>query len=237
MVGDVIAWFSDAANWSGSSGVPNRVFEHVWLSGLAVAAAALPAIPAGLLIGHYRRFELVTVSVANIGRAIPSFAILALFVPITIRLGLGIGFWAAAIALFFLAIPPMLTNAYVGIKEVSPDTVEAARGMGMSGRQILRRVELPLAAPLVVAGVRTSALQVVATATLASVAGYGGLGRYIIDGFATGDRTRILAGAILVASLAIVTEAALGALERLVRPRTGRAPTRAPQPYGVGATG
>jgi osmoprotectant transport system permease protein len=181
----------------------------------------------GLFIGHTRRAEFISVTIANLGRAIPSFAILAFVFPITLRLELGLGFWPTVIALVFLAIPPILTNTYVGVKGVDPDTVEAARGTGMSGRQILTAIEIPLAARLIVSGFRTSAVQVVATATLGAVIASGGLGRYIVDGFAFGTfgengvagRQMVVGGAILVAALALIVEVGLGLLERAVVPR------------------
>lgn len=214
IVSRVIDWFSTAEHWSGSSGVPARVFEHLQMSFGAVALAALVGIPVGLVIGHTRRGAFLAISVANLGRAIPSFAILALSVPF-----FGIGFKPTLITLVALAIPPILTNTYVGIEGVDPDTVEAARGMGMGGAQVLVRLEVPLAVPLILAGLRTAAVQVVATATLAALIGWGGLGRFIIDGFATGDRTQVLAGAILVAVLAILTETLFGLIQRIVSPR------------------
>jgi osmoprotectant transport system permease protein len=208
-------WFAAGEHWSGGEGVPARVLEHVQMSFGAVLLAALIALPIGLYIGHTRKGTFVAVSIANLGRAIPSFAILALSVPF-----LGIGFKPTLVTLVVLAIPPILTNTYVGVEGVDRDAVESARGMGMTGGQILWRLELPLSVPVMLAGLRTSAVQVVATATLAALIGWGGLGRYIIDGFAIGDRVEILAGAVLVALLAIVTEVAFGFLERAVSPRT-----------------
>jgi osmoprotectant transport system permease protein len=212
-------WVTDPANWSGSTGIPVRVLEHIEISLVAVAAAALLALPAGLLIGHARRAEFVTITAANLGRAIPSFAVLALAFPIALQFGLGFSILPVVAALFLLAIPPILTNTYVGVKGVDRDTVEAARGMGMSGGEVLRTIELPLAAPLIVAGVRTSAVQVVATATLGAIVAGGGLGRYIVDGFAQQDDGMLLGGAVLVALLALATEVGFGAVERLARPR------------------
>ena len=211
---DVAHWLTSADHWTGSTGVPARMFEHVQMSFGAVALAALVALPLGLLIGHTRRGSFVAISIANLGRAIPSFAILALSVPF-----FGIGFTPTLITLVALAIPPILTNTYVGIEEVDADTVEAARGMGMAGHQILARIELPLAVPLMLTGLRTAAVQVVATATLAALVGWGGLGRFIIDGFSVRDQAEIVSGAILVASLAIFTEVGFGFLERLLSPR------------------
>ncbi len=222
LIAEVVKWFNNPANLTGVMGVPNRVFEHVQMSFYATLLAALVALPAGLAIGHRRRAEFLAVSVGNVGRALPSLGILGLVFPITLRYLPGIGFWPTLIALFLLAIPPILTNTYVGIKEVDADAVEAARGMGMSERDVLTQLEVPLAAPLLVAGVRTAAVQVVATATLGALVGWGGLGRYIIDGFAQGDDVQLLAGALLVAALAIATELGFGVIERLARPRTGR---------------
>ena len=235
---EVSVWFGE--NWSGSTGVLSRLFEHVQISALSVALALVVALPAGLYIGHTRRAAFVVVSVANLGRAIPSFAILALALPLTIELGLGLGFWPTVIALFLLGIPPILTNAYTGVANVDADVLEAARGMGMRGREVLARIEVPLAAPLIVGGIRTAAVQVVATATLAALVAWGGLGRFIVDGFATGDEVQIFAGAVLVAALAIATELSFGWVERLITPRTsspGRAGHAEPGQAALGAAG
>ena len=217
---DVLRWFSEPAHWSGPAGVPARVLEHAHVSLLSVALAAAVALPAGLYIGHTGRGEFAAVAIGNLGRAIPSFGILAIVFPITIRLAPGaLGFPPTLIALFLLAIPPILTNAYVGVQAVDRDTLEAARGMGMGEREVLTSLELPLAARLILAGIRTAAVQVVATATLAALVAWGGLGRYIVDGFHQGDDAMIVAGAILVAALAIVTELGFELLERSVAPR------------------
>jgi osmoprotectant transport system permease protein len=224
----LLEWFGEAEQMSGSGAIPVRVLEHLQLTLSAVAAAMIPAVGLGIYIGHSRRFEFITITVANLGRALPSFAILAFFFPISLQLGLGLGFWPTFIALFFLAIPPILTNAYVGIKEVDRDAVESATGMGMSGTEVLRSIEIPLAMPLIITGIRTSAVQVIATATLAALVAGGGLGRYIVDGFAVGDTAEILGGAILVASLAIVSELAFGFIERAATPRTSSSARNAP---------
>jgi osmoprotectant transport system permease protein len=213
--GQVVDWFTDPANWTGLSGVPARLVEHVQISAVSLAIAALIALPVGLYIGHRRRFEFLVVSIANIGRAIPSFGLLLLFVIL-----FGIGDQAVVLAMVLLAIPPMLINTYVGVQGVDPDTLEAARGMGMSEGGVLARIEVPLAAPVILAGARIAALQVVATATLAAVAAGGGLGRFIVDGFASGDRPQVFAGAVLVALLAIVTEVSFALLQRAATPRT-----------------
>ncbi len=213
-------FFGDPSRWSGEFGIPNRTWEHVYISALATTLGAAVALPIGFFIGHTRRGEFAAVSIGNIGRALPSFGVLALVFPFTFGLPGSLGFWPTLIALILLAIPPILTNTYVGIKNVDRDTVEAARGMGMTGGEIVRRLEIPLAAPLIVAGLRTGAVAVVATATLGAVLPFGGLGRFLIDGFATGDNAQILGGAVLVALLAIATEALFSLVERAVAPRT-----------------
>jgi osmoprotectant transport system permease protein len=219
---DMIRWFGSGEHWRGDDGVPIRVLEHVEISGVAVALAVAIAVPVGLAIGHFRRGEFVAVTIANLGRAIPSFAILSIVfqLMLTYFADLAFGFVPTVVALVLLSLPPILTNTYVGVQSVDRDTVEAARGMGMSGGQVLGRLEVPLAVPLMVAGIRTAAVQVVATATLAALIAGGGLGRYIIDGFAQGDTPQVLAGAVLVAVLAILTEIVFALAERAVTPRT-----------------
>jgi osmoprotectant transport system permease protein len=231
----VAAWFADAANWSGTSGVPNRLVEHLRLSGVSVAVAAAIGLPVGLLIGHTGRGGLLAVGVANLGRAVPSYALLLIFFPI-----FGFGEATAFPALVLLAIPPILVNTYTGIRGVDADLVEAARGMGMTELQLLARVELPTAAPVIVAGLRIAAVAVIATATLAALVAGGGLGRFIADGFGLQRHDQLLAGAILVALLALITERALTFVERrLLLPGDRREPGAtelAPSPPGVPAT-
>jgi osmoprotectant transport system permease protein len=227
----VVAWFTDPANWTGTFGIPARLVEHLQISAVSVGLALVIALPPAMYIGHRRRFEFAVVSIANMGRAIPSFGLLFLFVVL-----LGIGDGPVIIAMVLLAVPPILTNTYVGIQGVDPDTLEAARGMGMTEAGVLGRIELPLAAPVIIAGIRTAAVQVVATATLAAVVGGGGLGRIIADAFAVRDLPQVFAGAVLVALLAIVVEVGLSLLQRLVTPRTtsrGRA-AEEPEPL-IGA--
>lgn len=210
---DVVAWFTDAASWRGTGGIPNRLTEHLWISTVSMAVASVVALPIGVVLGHLGRGGVVAVNVSNVGRALPSFALLVFTVQIT-----GIGNTPAYVALIALAIPPMVTNAYVAMRDVDQTTREAATGMGMTGSQVLRRVELPLALPLVMAGARTSAVQVVATATLAAVVASGGLGRYIVDGLAQRDFVEVFSGAVLVAALSMLTEGALALLQWLVTP-------------------
>jgi osmoprotectant transport system permease protein len=215
-------WLGDGANWQGPEGIPTRVLQHLEISGLAVAIACAIAVPLGLFIGHTGRARFLAVSIANIGRAVPSFGILviAYVVVLKVAASLAFGFTPTVVALVLLAIPPILTNTYVGVEAVDRDMVEAARGMGMSEREVLLRLEVPLATGLIMAGVRTSAVTVVATATLSALIGGGTLGRYIVDGFAQSDNGMLVAGSILVASLAVITEVGLGILERRMTPRT-----------------
>ena len=219
-------WLTNGRHWSGpcdplNCPIPTRVLEHVEISLIALALSLAVALPVGMLIGHTRRGRFLAVSVANVGRALPSFAIISLvyLLVLQVKPKASFGFTPAVVALFLLAIPPILTNTYVGIQGVDADTVEAARGMGLRERQVLFGLELPLAAPLIVAGIRTAAVQVVATATLAAAFGGGGLGRYIIDGLAVQDDIQVLGGAVLVALLAILTELVFAGLERLSTPR------------------
>ncbi len=205
----VVAWFLDPGTWTGSSGIPNRLLEHVELAGLAVLIGFLIAMPVGLFIGHTGRGAVATVAIGNLGRAVPSYALLVIFVPI-----LGIGFPNALAALVLLSLPPILTNTYAGVTGVDREMVEAGRGMGMRELQLLWRVELPLALPVVIAGVRVATVQVVATATLAALVGGGTLGRFIVDGFARQNQPMLIGGAILVALLAVTTERAMTLLER-----------------------
>ena len=211
---DTLRWFADPAHYQGSDAVQVRILEHLELSGLAVLVAAAIALPIGLYLGHTGRLAFVAVNVANLGRALPSLALLAFALPIAFALGLGLGFWPTLISLVPLAIPPILTNACVGIRGVDRDVIEAARGMGLSEAGILRRTELPLALPLVLVGMRTAAVNVVATATLGALVAGGGLGRYIVDGLGLQEYDRLFAGALLVAALAILVEVAFGTFER-----------------------
>ena len=212
--GEVVAWFADPATWSGPNGIPARLVEHLLLSASALVAAILIAMPIGFAIGHTGRGALTAVSIANVGRAVPSLGLLGLAFLLLLPFGLGLGFLPALIALTALAIPPMVTNTHVGLREVDRDLIEAARGMGMRELQVLRRVEVPIALPVILAGVRTSAVQVVATATLAAVIGGGTLGQLILIGINLGDEVRIFGGALVVTALSLVTEVAFAALQR-----------------------
>jgi osmoprotectant transport system permease protein len=216
-LGDVVHWFADPAHYQGSDAVQTRILEHVAVSGIAVLVGVLVALPIGLYLGHTGRLGFIAINVANIGRAIPSLAAIALAIPVAgTLLGVqnGLGFWPTLIALIPLAIPPVLTNAYVAVRGVDKDVIEAARGMGLSEAGILSRIEVPLALPLILAGVRTAAVNVIATATLGALVAFGGLGRYIVDGLALQEYDRLFAGALLVALLAIAVEVTFSTFER-----------------------
>lgn len=223
-VGLVWAWLTDARHWQGSNGIPTRVVEHLHLSAEAVLIGAVIALPIGIALGHYGRFGNLAINLSNTGRAVPSFGLLVLLFQ-----ALGLGDGPIIIALTALAIPPMVTNSYVAMREVDPDIKDAARGMGYRELAQVLRVELPLAVPLIMAGVRTSAVQVVATATLAAFVAGGGLGRYIVDGFATQIYQEMAAGAVLVAALALLTDGVLSVLQRALTPR-GLRLLKAPMP-------
>ncbi|MFI1466068.1 ABC transporter permease [Streptomyces wuyuanensis] len=216
---DVLArtwtWLTTGANWSGEGGAWHRLGEHLYVSGFAMALACAIALPTALCLGHVGRGGALAVNLSNVGRAVPVFAVLALFMVTPLR---SAGYVPTIIALVLFAVPPLLTNAYVGMREVDRAVVEAARGMGMSGRQLFVRVELPLAYPMVMTGLRSAAVQVVATATIAAMVGQGGLGRIITAGFNTYDTPQVVAGALLVAVLALLVEAVLVAVDRLCSP-------------------
>lgn len=211
----VVEWFTEASHWQGDDGVPVRLLEHLQLSGVAMALALVLAVPPALVLGHVGRGGFLAVNLSNVGRAMPSFALLVLAAQVP---QIGIGDTAALVALVALAVPPLVTNTYVGIRSVEPEIVEAARGMGLSGAQVLWRTEIPLAVPLIMAGIRTSTVHVIATATIAAFVASGGLGRYIVDGLAQGDTAKLYAGALLVAALSLLADTVLGFLQRRVSP-------------------
>lgn len=239
-IGSVAAWFADPANWTGADGVPARIGEHLVLSGIPLLVAVAVAVPIGAWVGHTGRAANLVINVSNVGRAIPSLAILAvttmLLQATLVDLGLRLvsSEVSTIIAMLALAIPPILINTYVGVSEVDRDLVEAGHGMGMRSSQVLARVELPVALPIILVGIRTAAVQVVATATLGAVFATGGLGRYIIDGIAQRRHDEVFAGALLVALLSIATELAFGALQaRATSPglrQRGRSPQPGPSP-------
>jgi osmoprotectant transport system permease protein len=207
-----VTFFSDPAQWAGETGTPNRLLQHLYISGSSVLLALLVAIPIGLYIGHTNRGSSLAINLANIGRAIPSYAMMVIPLPLTISLApvigfdptFGLTFLPIFLAMTFLAIPPLLVGTYAGLRSVDRDLIESGRGMGLSERQILGRIEIPLASSIIVGGLRTATLQVIATATI---------------------------GAILVAGLAIGVDLVLAQVQRRLTPRALRAPRR------VGAVG
>jgi osmoprotectant transport system permease protein len=208
-----------------------KTWEHLELSAAAMAIALVVALPLGAWLGHLHRGSVLAVNVANLGRALPSLVIIAVAFVF-----LGVGFWSVALALVVLAIPPILTNAYVAVDGVEADAVEAARGMGMSRWQIIRRIELPLALPLIFAGIRTAVVFVVATATIAAVAGGGGLGDIIVNQAAYGLEG-VVGAAICVSVLALAADGLLGLVQRALTPPGLRASTHAFEPdVGTGVT-
>lgn len=232
MIGSVLAWLTDAASWSGGDGIPLRVWQHVWYSTLAMVVAAAIGIPLGLWVGHTGRGRFVAVNLVGTFRAIPSLGLL--FAALMV-LGPRISGEAGVIVpvelvLVVLAVPPILAGAYAGVDEVPAAARDAARGMGMRGREVLWRVEVPCALPLIASGLRSASLQVIATATLAATVGLGGLGRFLIDGLAVRDYPQMAGGAILVAVLALVVDLVAASLQRFVvspglTGKTGRAET------------
>jgi osmoprotectant transport system permease protein len=213
---DVVAWFTAPQQWSGRDSIPVHLGGHLALSVTALVGGLLIALPIGIAIGHTGRGAFLAIGLSNVGRAIPSLAILGIVFPISLRLQLGFGFAPTLIALIALAIPPIVTNTYAAIREVDRDLVEAGRGMGMSELQLLARVELPVGASLLIAGIRTAAVQVVATASLGAVISADCLGFFVLKGIATQDRPQVFAGALMIAGLSLLTELVFALLQRRV---------------------
>jgi osmoprotectant transport system permease protein len=236
IIAEVAGWLTDPAHWTGPNGVPVRVAEHLAISLAALLIATLIALPIGLYIGHTRRGARVAVNAANIGRAIPSLALIGIAVPITVLIDPQFGFKVlpTLIAMIALGIPPILVNTYTGITEVDRDLTEAATGMGLTSRQVLSGVELPLAAAVIVAGMGSAAVQIIATATLGAIFGGPGLGAYLVQGIAQNDDGMLFSGVVLVAVLALAAEAAFTLLGRALTPNVVRqgqaAANREPEP-------
>lgn len=213
------AWeyLTNPDNWSGDTGIGTRILQHLWYSLLAVALAAVIAVPIGLIIGHLRRGQIVVVSLVNALRSLPTLGLLTFLV-----LLMGLGVMPPILALVILGVPPLLAGTYAGIASVDRDVVDAARAMGMTETQVLLRVEVPNALPLILGGLRNATLQVIATATVAAYVNLGGIGRYIFDGIALYKYDRVVVGAILVAVVALVVDGVLALVVWASVPGTGR---------------
>lgn len=219
-----ITWLTDPAHWTGPNGIPTRLAEHVAVSGVSLLIALMIALPIGLYIGHTGRHTAFAVNSANLWRALPSLAVIAIVLPITARIDPELGFkiYPTIVAMVVLAVPPIMVNTYSGLAGIDRDMLEAGRGQGMNEREILTGVELPLAVPVIATGVRSAAIQVIATATLGAVFGFGGLGRYLVDGMAqisVGGIGMIFAGVVLVAGLVIAAELGFALVQRVLTPR------------------
>jgi osmoprotectant transport system permease protein len=224
-MGETVDWLTQSSQWSGPDGIPARLIEHIWYSALGVGIAALIALPVGLLIGHTGRGSLFAATLSNFWRALPTLGVVTL----VFRLQ-PLSVWPVIVALVAIAIPPILLNTDVGIRSIDHTVRDAARGMGMTGRQALWRVEVPLAMPLILAGFRSAAGQVVATATIAAFVGLGGLGRFIIDGYSNRDIGQITGGAVVVGVLALAVEGGFALLQRSLGPKEGSRPKRVTGP-------
>lgn len=210
-------WFTDPANWAGSGGIPAQTGAHLRYSLIALVVAALIAIPLGLWVGHTGKGRWLAVNITGAFRAIPSLGVLFIAVLLLLpRLKGELAFEAPAlIVLVLLAVPPILSGTYAGVQATDRAARDAARGMGMTGTQVLAQVELPGALPLIMSGVRSAMLQIIATATIAAIVGLGGLGRYLIDGQASRDYGQMAGGALVVAALALLVDLVLAAIQRL----------------------
>lgn len=219
---EVVAWFGEEGRWLSDDGIVPRTVEHIWLAVLPMLIAVVVAIPPAVALAHRRIGEFVANAIVNVGRAVPSFGLLVLVGVFFARGGMSLRFWPIVVALVALAIPPIFTNAYTAIVTVPPETVEAGMGMGFTGTEILRRIEIPVGAPVILAGVRISFIQVLATVPLGAVlSSGGGLGQYVVRGFAqgVGGRAEVFAGAILIALLTIGAEWAFTRGESLLLPK------------------
>ncbi|MEU8224423.1 ABC transporter permease [Kribbella sp. NPDC048915] len=204
-------YLTDPFNWSGNEGIWARILEHLWYTFAALGLSTLIGLPIGLRIGHTRRGAFLAINAGNAARALPSLGLLMLAVLLTDQ----IGFLPVLIALVALGVPPILASTYAGISGVDPATIDAARGMGMTGREILTKVEIPIAMPLIISGVRSATLQIVSTATIAALVSLGGLGRYVIDGLKLRDFPQMFTGALLVALLALLLDALFALIGRI----------------------
>ena len=236
LFGDAFAWI--VSHWTTGTNVSGHVLEHLAVSGLCVLIAVAIALPVGVAIGHTGKGRGAAILISNVARALPTLGLLSILILLT-----GVGLLPIAIVLVVLAIPPMLAGAYAGVESVDRQTIDAVRALGMTEWQIITRVEIPLALPLLIGGLRATALQVIATLGIASAFAFGGLGIYLINGVNTGDYIQLLAGAILITALALVVDGVLAIAQRFVVPRgvaLGRTDqngppnrTRAPRPRAL----
>lgn len=238
LITDTAAWLFDPAQWTGPGAIPQRLLEHLGLSALSLLLALAIALPVGLFIGHTRRGTALATNLANIGRAVPSLAVIGIVLPVTAAIDPQLGFkvYPTLVAMVILAIPPILVNAEAGVIGVDADLVESARAMGMREGQVLLSVEIPVAVPIILTGVRSAATQIVATMTLGAIFGSGGLGRFLVEGIAQNDDGQIFGGVVLVASLALVTEALFALLQRTTTSAGLRRPDTTRRSSAVAAT-
>lgn len=223
---EVLAWFTEPGRWLGPDGIVPRTIEHLWMAILPMVIAVTLAVPFAVWLAHRRKGEFVANALVNVGRAIPSFGLIILAAVFFARAGISLRFWPAVVALVALAIPPIFTNSYTAIVTVPRETVEAARGVGHREDEVLWRVEVPIGAPVIAAGIRTSFIQVLATVPLAAVlSSGGGLGQYVVRGFARGPDglVEVFAGALLIAVLTLAADWVFGWGERRLLP-TGLRP-------------
>ncbi|WP_315275731.1 ABC transporter permease [Kocuria carniphila] len=211
LIDQALQFLIDPMNWTGAVGIPKRMLEHLGYTALTMAIALIIAVPLGLWVGHTGRGSGVVVGITGALRSLPTLGLLTLF-----TLLMGLGLMPPILALVLLAIPPILSGTYSGIASVNPALVDGARAMGMTERQTLTRVEIPVALPVILGGIRNAALQVLATVTIVAYINLGGLGRYLIDGLAVRDYSRMLASVVLVAVLALAADAILALIQRLV---------------------
>ena len=237
----LLTFLTDAASWQGETGIPNRLIEHLAISLLAVLTASAIALPLGFYIGHTGKLQLLGINIANIGRAVPSYAVMVMLLPVMLGLApvlgydprLGLRFFPIFLAMVLLAVPPILVATYAGLQDVDRDLTESSRGMGLTERQILTGVELPLALPVIVGGFRVALLQVIATATIGAFLAGGGLGRFIIDGIALRDDGMLYSGVLVVAVLAIGSDVLLSWLQRRITPEGVRVATEEAEGAGT----
>jgi osmoprotectant transport system permease protein len=204
-------YLTDSFNWSGNEGIWARIVEHLWYTFAALGLSVVIGLPIGLRIGHTRRGAFLAINLGNAARALPSLGLLMIAVLLTNQ----IGFLPVLIALVALGIPPILASTYAGLSGVDPATIDAARGMGMTGREILTKVEIPIGLPLIISGIRSATLQIVSTATIAALVSLGGLGRYVVDGLKLRDFPQMFTGALLVALVALLLDALFALIGRV----------------------